>query len=312
MTMREFSVVEAEDKFMTNVPDFSTSRPGLHPSEASVEYYLDGRKIVIGNCLRSAWYRNMSVPVPASERPGLMMKAALGKWIEQSIIDRWKAMGIWVANNIKFYNKELFLSGELDAIIKDPVIDQFIGQEIKSYYGHYAVKEICGSKRPPVPGQPKEDQFLQAVVYSWEFRDKLPEYRMYYVERGDGHRVEFKVGTEKQNGNLNICFWEQVPGDYWSYFKPGRVYRPYTIEDIHSRYKTLIALLKGKTLPPRDYNETWDEEQVEFMWSHGLLGKTKYEDWQKSPKKNPITDWHCSYCSYREQCKVDELTVVNP
>ena len=31
------------------------------------------------------------------------------------------------------------------------------------------------------------------------FLKKLDEYRMYYLERGDGHRVEFRVGTEKKD-----------------------------------------------------------------------------------------------------------------
>jgi len=308
MSFTDFSLVAAEDKFITSSPDLSVPRPGLYPSEASVEYWLDGKRVVVGKCMRAAWYRSMNIQIPASYKPGLMMKAALGKWGEQYTIDRWKAMGIWVGNNIKFYNKDLFLSGELDAVVRNPLIEELILYEIKSYYGYLAVKEICGSKRPPVPGKPKESQFLQAVVYSWEYKDKIPETRLYYLERGDGHRVEFRVGTELQVNGSHTCYWEQLEGEYWSYYKPGKVLRPYSIEDIHARYKSLITHLKDKKLPPKDFQKVWDEETVEWMWTHDMLGKTKYEDWQKSPKKNLCGNWECSYCEYQSQCEQDELT----
>lgn len=304
----EFSLIALEDDFITSSSGLARRRPGLHPTEASVVTNLDGRRIVVGKCLRAAWYRSMEVPRSGSASAGLMMKAHIGKWDEEGLVDRWKKMGIWVDNNIKFYNKKFFLSGEMDCVIKNPETGKLIGVEVKSFYGHYANKMMTGGKRPPQPGVPRDGHFLQSILYAWEYRNQLPEFRIYYVERGDGHRVEFRIGFDEDENGQHQVWWEQIPGKYWNYFEAGKVMQPYTIEDIHARYKELIDRLARKDIPPKDFCETYTPEMVEWMWDHGKLGKTKYEAFVKNPTKNPCGDWECSYCDFSEQCKLDELS----
>jgi hypothetical protein len=303
-----FSIVELEDAYISNPMEIGNSRPALYPSEASVEYIRDGMRVCSGKCMREAWYRNIGGIIPAKPKPGLMMKAHLGKWDEIGTINKWKEMGLWVANNTKFFQPTLVLSGELDAILKDPETGKLIGYECKTFYNFGANKEICGAKRDMIPGRPKDAHFLQAIVYRWEFRNTLDDYRLYYLERGDGHRVEFRVGFDTAQDGTHPVWWEQVPGKYWNHFSEGKVVQPFTIEDIHKRYQTLIHHVKTKTIPPRDYNKYLTDEQVEWRWEHGEVSKTSYEAWQKSPSKNPIEDYHCGYCSYSEQCAQDELT----
>ena len=305
--MNDFSLTRLEDRFALRDRPYSRHRPGLYPSEASVEYIQDGLKIVDGKCMRAAWYRSMKIPKTDPAGPKLNHTADLGKWDEIGLIERWKELGLWVDNNVKFYRADLAMSGELDAILKSPD-GSIIGYEIKSIYGRFADDTVFGKsyvRQPSIPGRPKEDQLLQALVYEWEYKDELDQYRMFYLERGDGRRVEFEVGSDTDKDDR--CWYRQVEGDYWEYFEPGIVYLPFTIHDIHARYKQLVQYLRGKTLPPCDFEEVYSADKIEQLWSLGKIGKTKYQKWQKKPDKEYIGDWQCSYCAYKSQCKQDRI-----
>jgi hypothetical protein len=301
-----FSLVELENEFLSRADDLSSLRPAIWPSEASVTYEMDGRTVTHGKCMRATYYRLTGVEPDGCRNPGLEMKGRLGKKAEQDSQERWKQMGLWVASNIKFFEPDVTLSGELDVVIKSPEDGKRIGIEHKSYYGYNANKEICGGKRPPVPGKPKIDQFLQSIIYAYEYRDKLDEYRMYYVERGDGHRVEFKIGLIAEPGDVFRPYWQQIPGPYWAFFSPDRVIQPFTLGNIYERMQKLIMLIKSQTLPPRDYTDRWDDDTVEWMYKHNRLGKTKYEAWKKGKEKPG--DWQCSYCSWSEICATNKAT----
>ena len=297
-----FSLVDLENSFLCREDKFSIPRPGLWPSESSVEYTEEGHRIVHGCCLRKAWYRSCKYPKTSPPNPGLTMKGVLGKNAERTQVEHWKQMGLWLGNNVKFYDPKYFVSGELDAIIKNPDTGEPIGYEVKSYYGYDANKEICGTKKPPRPGSPKMDHFLQSAVYKYNFREKLSEYRLYYIERGDGHRLEFEVGLIPEGEDFRP-YWKQLDGPYWATYSDKKVIQPFTVGDIHARFVKLAELIKKRELPVPDYNEFLSEEEVEWRWTHGELGKTKYEEYKK--KSEPIKSWQCSYCSWLEQCRKD-------
>jgi hypothetical protein len=306
----EISLTALEDKFVLNDHGLSRRRPGLHPSSASVEYVKDGMQKIDGKCLREVWYRQMQYKKTNPSGPKLMHTAHLGKWDEVGLIDNWKSMGLWVGNNIKFYRQDLILSGEMDAVLR--IDDKLIGYEIKTFYGYLAEKQIRGSKRPEVPGHPKENQILQALIYAWEYKNEFDQFRMFYLNRGDGSRYEFEVGcsaTPSPDGT-HRCWCRQIPGDYWNMFSKDITYLPYNIEDIHDRYKKLIKYIREETLPPTDFEEVFSPEKVEFLKSKGLIAKTKYEKWQKNPEKNPIGNWECSYCPMKSQCRTDCIKKV--
>jgi hypothetical protein len=309
---RDFSLVQAEDNFMREQEgnrNIGDQRPGLWPSESSVEFMRNGFKVVKGKCMRAAWYRSMQVRKPGTFKAGLAWKGDLGKNAEVAQIEKWKKMGLFVANNIKFYDRKLFVSGEMDAIIKNPLDhERHIGVEIKSFYGHYANQNICGAKAKNRGGAPKDQHFLQSAIYSYKFTvetQRLDQFRTIYLERGDGHRVEFEVGFEKE-GKLHRPYWRQIPGPAWNIFHPEPVLQPYTLEDIHARYGKLMKKLKAKALPERDYPTYWtDPDEVEDKYAHGELNKGDYDKFMKNPQKNPVMSWECSYCQYTEQCDMD-------
>jgi hypothetical protein len=313
MSNKEFSLVEAMDEHLVKPRKLYRSRPGLYPSEASVSYILDGRKHTVGHCNRASYYRLQ--PDVQKTNPGgasLNIKGLIGKADELALVEAIKEMGLYVDSSVKFFQPEFVLSGELDFVVKNPLTGGEVLYECKSYYGVYANKLICGTKPKfyktkdnvaGIPGAPKESQFLQAVLYSWEYKDAVEESRMLYIERGDGHRVEFRVGTTEDS---DFCYWEQIPGPYWTYFEAGKKIQPYTIHDVHQRYKELAEYARKKELPPMDFEEVWSPEKVEWGFKNKVISQTKYNDFHK--KKKSVGDWHCSYCAYKDKCKEDFLT----
>lgn len=308
-----FSLVAEEDNYVATCPNFERRRPGLYPSSASVEYMDGDQKVVVGKCLRQSYYEALQTQPDGPKSVSLNMKGSLGIWDESGMIDKWKKMGLWVGNNISFYDKELAVSGKLDAILRNPMTNKPFGLELKTFYGYAAGRTLCGIKREKgtgrkFPGRPKNEHFLQSSVYAWEYRDVLDEYRLYYLERGDGHRLEFRVGTEQRDDGEHVCWWEQIPGKYWNYYEEGKVYQPYTIENIHERYKRLLKLLRARKLPPREFQEVWDEQTVEYKFSVGEVSKTNYDKWKKNPtlKSNQLGSWQCSYCPYTKLCSRDD------
>jgi len=197
--------------------------------------------------------------------------------------------------------------------LKNLINNKLMGIEMKTFYGYPAGRYICGVKREKgsgkfLAGRPKVEHFLQAILYYWEYQNRLDEYRLYYLERGDGHRIEFRIGFKENSDGTHQCYWEQVPGKYWNAFQEGQVFQPYTLEDIHDRYKTLLELLRARKLPEKDYKIEWGSDMVEYQYSQGNVSKTNYDKWVKNPKTNKLGDWQCSWCDYKDQCIQDSLT----
>lgn len=309
--MSDWSFVEELDKHVIARSGLVIPRPGLYPSSASVTYVEDGRVMHSGGCLRGSWYRLKKVKKTEPSKPGLMMKANLGKWAEEGIVEKVKEMGFWIDNNVKFFQPEYIMSGELDFIIQDPE-QRKIGIEMKTFYGPYANKEYCGTPprkyktkgfKPGVPGRPKEGHMLQALIYCWEYIYKLKlldEYRIFYLERGDGHRVEFELGFD----NEKQAWYRQVEGPYWSYFEPGKKNLPYGIYDINKDSERLIRYVRENKLPPRCYKLEYEPEEVEWRFEKGLISESKYKKWKT--KKEKLGDFMCSYCDWCSKCKKEE------
>lgn len=299
--MSKFSLVATENQYLTDSDkrNFAKQRPGLWPSEMSVEYIdRDGLPAIKGKCRRAVFYRIHKYPVDGRPDPAQEMKFQLGRSIEEAAIERWKSMGIYVSNTVKFFIKDLYISGEIDAIIKNPETGNLIIIEEKSYYGHYANKEICGGKKPPLAGKPKWEHVLQTTIYHEEYKDTIPEARIHYTERGDGHRVEFEIGSDDGKP-----YWQQIDGPYWNHFVSDKVYAPFTIQDIHNTCKTLVKMLNNKELPKRDYSWAWTDAEVEKYWIEGEVSKTDYEKWKKGGFT--LSNWQCDYCGFKSQCRND-------
>jgi hypothetical protein len=308
MTDKEFSIIEAENEFLQTHRNFAVHRPGFYPSSASIEYVDNGQKVVRGTCLRKAYYQARFFDKDPSSIY-LKFTGIIGKVLEGNMIDRWKHMGLLHSNNIKFYNRDLVLSGELDAIVRNPKTNGLIGIEAKTYYGPKAERSLIGVNKEQKTGRafvgkPKDYQFLQALLYAWEYREELEDYRLYYFDRGNGNRLEFRVGLDRTDPT-KPCWYEQIPGGNWKNFKEGKHMWPFSVKEVQDRYKTLLKYVKSQQVPPKDYSDKLDAGTIKYMYDDGDIAHGTYEKWLKNPDKYPISHFWCNYCDYTSQCKKD-------
>jgi hypothetical protein len=282
-----FSLIASTDKHMTRERLSPPRQPHCNPSASSV-IWTDShdRRMVAGSCLRQSFLRSTGNIKGTTPSVHTMWIWELGKSVENILVEQYKQMGIWFANNLKFYNEEYNLSGEIDAVLKDPDGNLFFA-EIKSFYGYYAARQIIGGPRVG-PGRPKTSQLLQTLVYLNEFKDTFPYGKMIYYARDSEKRAEFDITLE-----------EEVPGVTRPVINGVTDVR-FTIEDIYARFKDLQHHIENNVLPEPDFKIKYSAEEIEAGFQYGDISKTAYEKWQKG--KGTVGDWQCRYCDFERIC----------
>jgi CRISPR/Cas system-associated exonuclease Cas4 (RecB family) len=285
-----FNLIKETDNWMCRKHFGLPRLNSFYPSEANVTW-LDsyGIKRVSGQCLRSSWYRLTGQKVSESHDAYTQWIFALGKAVEEVLVEQWKQMGIWVDNNVKFYDEVRNISGELDVVIRNPLTNQLICCECKSFAGYQATKHIMGNKS--IKGKPKDNHLMQALIYTDLCNQlELIEYtKLVYYARDSGNRREFNITLVDDNNTQRPTI-------------DGVVDYRFTMQDIYDRYNELRQYVQTKQTPPRDYELVWDKEKVTQRYKIGEVAKTTYEKWQSSPSKYPVGDWECKLCSYKTVC----------
>lgn len=216
---------------------------------------------------------------------------SLGKAVENILVEQYKQMGIWVDNNVKFYDPERNISGEVDIFIRDPSSGELIVVEVKSIYGWFATKKVCGAAR--TKPSPKTSQMMQLLIYLDQLQDEVPYGKLVYYARDSASRNEFDISlvydAEAQVTRPTIN---------------GIIDHRFTMEGIYHRYHLLSDYVERAELPPREYELVFDKEKVEKLWTlkDDRVTKSKYDKWKRDSSKNPIGDWNCSYCGYSNVC----------
>jgi len=284
-----FNLIALTDEHLTRPRVHFPTNDFFNPSASSVRW-LDKHNIprVSGTCLRASYYRytgQQGLPTDAYSE----WIFRLGKKVEEILVEEWKQMGLWVGNNMKFYDKENNISGEIDVILMDPETRQLVATEVKSFYGYYATKEICGT--PKQQGRPKTGHILQTLIYLDVCkRHNILDYaKLVYYARDAAKRKEFNIDIVQD-------------GEHKRPMINGVIDYRFTIEEIYDRYKELQEYLDRKELPPADYELRWDGPKVKKFYDLGEVSKTAFEDFTKNPEKNPVGDWQCSYCAYKHCC----------
>lgn len=285
-----YNLIKATDEHMCRAQLSFPRYPARNPSSASVKWNdVNGLPRVSGTCLRQQWYKSKGMVGGAPDAYSEWIFAT-GKGVERILIEQWKEMGIWIDNNVKFYDAEHHMSGEIDVILAEPDGKMF-GVEVKSFAGYQATKEIMGNAH--LRGHPKTSQLLQTLVYIDLCQKlKLIEYfKIVYYARDSGDRREFDVSIIQD-------------GEYRRPTINGVIDYRFTMQDIYDRYTELEHYIEEDLLPPRDYSIAWPADRIEEEYKAGEVSKTKYLAWQKKPDKNPIGDWQCSprYCPFHSIC----------
>jgi CRISPR/Cas system-associated exonuclease Cas4 (RecB family) len=209
---------------------------------------------------------------------------SVGKIVEEWEVERYKEMGIWRGNNVKFFDEENNISGEVDAFVYDGDINKTIGVEIKTGYDYQFRKEVIGN--PGRKGSPKPEHLMQTMLYLNYFKD-IPCFKMVYIDRGNAARAEYSVTLDKSSGGAIV--------------DGKRIMKDITIPGILHRYKKLNEHLSDGTIPPRDYQLQYSPEKMKLLYDSGKLSKKDSEMYSKN-KDIQKGDWNCSYCSYKDYC----------
>ena len=171
---------------------------GYHPSAASCiiknEYDEDE---VVGKCQRDSYWSHKSVEKSNPMNARGRRITTVGKKMEEWEVLKYKEMGIWRANNVKFFDTDHGISGEVDAFVWDEYKKCLVGVEIKTGYGYNFQKDVIG--RPDRKGKPKLDHLMQVMLYMNFFRD-IPLFKMVYIDRGNAARAEFNITIDKKIG----------------------------------------------------------------------------------------------------------------
>ena len=281
--MSDFDLIAATNLHMTRGRFPTTRRTHYYPSSASA-VTPNG---VVGGCLRQSWYRvqdNLEF-TPAPSSPSGEWAAELGIAVESLLIENWKQMGIWVANNIKWYDKDRNISGELDAIIRTPEGKEKI-IELKTFWGYYASSEICGNTRKE--GKPKVEHQMQLMLYLDHFKHRIEEGKLLYFARDSAARKEFDMHLTQHTDGKTYAVID------------GKMFLNVALEDIYARYADLDNYYKNKVEPPRDYMLEYTDQMIEAKWAANDLSKAKYEAFQK--KGIRPGDFQCNYCRFANLC----------
>lgn len=291
MSYDQYDLFGSVDEYMTRQTFGRPKSSHFYPSEASVKLVdQHGDLITEGGCLRKSYFRLSDDYQPTAHSPHTKYIFMQGNMIEDKLVQIWKEMGIWHDNSVKFYDVENNISGELDAVLKEPPSGKLYGVEVKTFYGYHGGKEIFGNKSQK--GFPKMSQLLQTLVYLNYWQDKgLDYFRMVYFARDDARRKTFKIELHKEG---NIVF-PMVDGE---------VIRSFTIDDVLARYKDLKHYVETDTVPPTDFELQYPDVKIEDFYKKGKVAKTKYEAWKKGrlKKHEHIGDWQCSYCEFKSIC----------
>jgi len=293
--MDSFNLIELTDRFLERDRSVTEERlPHMYPSEARCVCERTGK--VLGNCLRSSFYRLTGVDHSNPPNARFHYIFMLGQLVEQFLVDRWKEMGIWLDGNVPFWDMEhgYIVSGKIDCFIRNWTNrSQIIGVEVKSFYGYHATREIIGTTSEA--GRPKMDQLLQTLYYAERYRHRgVPGFKMAYLARDSVERREFNVvptvtsvGGEVQRVRPAV---------------DGQVYSNVSVEGIRNSYRLLDQAVREDTLPCRDYKKVYSSDEVEAKYRSGDISKTNYDKWRRNRRANPLGDWQCRYCWYENHC----------
>lgn len=277
-------IIDKVDKFLEN-PYTERSRgkrKNFYPSQAScaIKNEYDEDKIV-GKCLRATYWEMKAIKPTNPMTARAFRITRVGKLVEQFEVERYKELGIWRGNNVKFFNEKHKISGEVDCLVYDEDRKSTIGIEIKSGYDYKFRKEVIGNSYKK--GKPKYNHLLQTMLYIDYF--KIP-FKMVYIDRGNAARQEYDI-TINSNGTANI--------------DGKKLNNGISIPGCIARFNQLKDYVEDSTLPPRDFQLKYNDSRIEFLYNSNRLTKTRKKEFEKN-KKLDFGDWECSYCNYKDYC----------
>ena len=279
-------IIEESNRILLQDNHKSMRDPSVYwPSQASI-VLPDGS--VHGQCLRRAFYdiTGYKPTNPASLKSKRTM--VYGKIIEEAEIDLFKKAGCLVDSQTSFsvQFKNITIRGKIDAIL---FILKNIGLEIKTGGGYYFKRDIWGTETRP--GAPKVPHLMQVMVYLDGFKAHptmdLDVVVLLYIDRESTDTQEFVITLDAGFPVIN-----------------GEINRDFNVHDIYKRFALLDKFILSNELPPTDYTNMYNIDEVETLFEHGFITKNKYKVWCN---QGFGIDYECEYCPFLNQCRKDCL-----
>ena len=197
-------LTEKVDSYLTQNTRDSKPRDYFWATDSSVE--SDGVK---GKCLRTLYYEWTGCLGESPDALSLR-RMQLGKDVEIRERSRYRKMKILQPierkRRITINQLQKDISCEIDA----PVIfnNRLEIVEIKSFYGYYATKEICGyfERGSWVGGRPKIGHLLQGIVYLNVYKE-TDSLRIVYIARDSEKNNEFVIRLHDKGVVVNDTLW---------------------------------------------------------------------------------------------------------
>lgn len=276
----------------------------LWPTEASVQYSIDGIKITEGACARAVYYRLIGTKPDSDKDPRMHWIYLVGKNWEDDCNELSALAGILSGKSLRFRNEKtkLPISGEMDSVCS--FRDQN-GKEIKYVIdykttgGSYeSISSLLGnSKKNPFP---KVSNLLQLMIYLDYDPENLKLGKLVYLIRDSLQRTEFSIqldDSEARNAIVKGAIYERE--DILT-AKP-KVYLQYSMKEIYRRFDYIAEHYFANQLPEREFQLIYTKERAEELWSLGKIAKGSYEK-VISGKAHEAGDFQCRYCPFKNTC----------
>ena len=194
-------------------------------------------------------------------------------------------MGIWVANNLKFYDEQRNISGEIDCLVRDKETEETCIIEIKTFWNYQAKARLIGNRNhSPAPIR---KHLMQVMIYLDQLSNISNEAIILYFARDSGDRTQFRVKLVKEGNST----YPEVD---------GTIDRSHSLEDIYSRFHELQSAHITNLVPDRDFELEYSPEKIERLAAEKVISKTAYEKWKTNGER--IGDSECSWCQFRDHC----------
>jgi hypothetical protein len=245
-----------------------------------------------GSCLRAVAYDWFEVGKSNPLKAESLYTFGVGKHIELMLVDWCKEMGIFAAHNVKFFNPDFGVSGELDLVLKEsPGSPILYGVECKTSYGDYFKTEVI-TGRAGKPPAPKEEHVMQVMMYLDNF-PTLPYFRLVYIGRDRFDRTEYIVRLKEIEGDK----YPEITYPDGS----NMVNLNLSLSRIYNRYVDTKKYVTEGTLPPRDYTPEMTAEEIAEAAAAGKISKAKVKAFERGELKT--ADWRCRYCNHKDLCR---------
>jgi uncharacterized protein (UPF0248 family) len=242
---------------------------------------------VVGTCLRNSFYNIKRTVMTNPPSTASIRKMKYGCSIEDFELEQAQKSGLLLARQVPFEKKieGIRIRGKIDGIGQMDLLPK--GMEYKTGGGYYFSKQIWGSNTEP--GSPRFGNLLQVILYLDGFRNH-PEYPfdecyIIYIDRGSGDTNEFRI--KLQSGFPVI---------------DGEVMYIVNVESIYQRYLQLDKYITINTLPPCDYHNFYNTDELKELYKNKKISKSKFEQFSTVGYGQ---DQECSYCNWLDRCRED-------